>query len=259
LAAQAKVLEKMEERKRQAEERRKDREEAERRHLKDMAQRLAQHQENLDFRQKQMLLSEEHWHNKNQPKPLKESEIVKLEGFDAISIGLDKLLKDFKPEYASLGVFGFGANFDLEARRRLGDKTGREAVSWWSRYNQLQAPNRHALFGATLTGNELKNYQSFTAKPSDNPDVVKDYLRDQINYTQDTAEQRRRAFESSGYKVPETRARDFTSTFGGRSATAAPANEKTMPTGEKLQAYADSHFNGDEAKAREYLSTQGYK
>ena len=148
-------------------------------------------------------------------KPLKETEIRKIEGVESVADGLQKLKEDFKPAYASLGMLGFGADLSLEAKRRLGDEEGRKAVSWWSRYQQLQAPNRHALFGATLTGNELKNYQSFTARPGDDPKVVKDFLTDQINYINDVASGTRRSFEAAGYRVPEARPRDYFNTFSG--------------------------------------------
>lgn len=170
-------------------------------------------------------------------KPLKETELKKIEGLDSVADGLEQLKKDFKPSFASLGLLGFGADLSLEAKRRLGDKEGREAVSWWSRYQQLQAPNRHALFGATLTGNELKNYQSFTTKPSDNPEVVKDFLTDQINYTRNVSSGTRRSFESAGYRVPEAKPRDYFSTFQGQTPafnTVQEAEAANLPKGTEI-------------------------
>jgi hypothetical protein len=138
-----------------------------------------------------------------QGKALAADKLEKLDGLHSMEVGLKKLKDDFKPEYASLGFLGFGADMSLEAKRRLGNEEGRKAVSWWSRYDQLQAPNRHTLFGATLTGNELKNYRDFTAKKSDAADIIKDKLNDQINYTRDLYKSRRNAFESAGYTVDQ--------------------------------------------------------
>jgi hypothetical protein len=147
----------------------------------------------------------------------------KIDGLNSITSGLDKLKKDFKPEYAGLGVFGFGADLELEAARRgLGKKEANDAARWWGRYNQYQAPNRHALFGATLTGNELKNYQSFTAKPSDSAETVRGFIDDQINYSKDILD----VTAPSGYKP---KVKDYESTFS------SPSPAKTESGGWKIE------------------------
>jgi hypothetical protein len=174
---------------------------AERRHREDMAQRERLAQLKAD--------------KTATGKALSDKQAREIEGLDSLSKGLEKLRKDFKPEFASLGVLGFGADMEFEARRRLGDKKGQEAISWWSRYDRLQAPNRHALFGATLTGNELKNYQSFTAKKSDSPETVKTFLDDQIAYSNSVGNNKKMVYEAAGYKVPEAKARDFVESFSG--------------------------------------------
>ena len=192
---------------------------------------------------------------RGQGKALPEKQVTQITGLTSLANELRQLEKDFKPEYASLGVLGFGSDLSLEAKRRLGSAEGAKAVQWWSKYNRLQAPNRHALFGATLTGNELKNYQSFTAKTSDAPNIVRQMLLDQADYSDGTAMERTLSFERSGYRVPDVKPTEFLGTYEGRGAPAA----KAMPVGEKLKAYADTHFGGNEQAARDYLSSQGYR
>jgi hypothetical protein len=148
-------------------------------------------------------------------KTLTSKQAQEIEGLDSIQIGLNQLLKDFKPEFASFGVLGFGADLAFEAKRRLGDEKAQEVISWWSRYERFQAPNRHALFGATLTGNELKNYQSFTAKKSDSADTVKTLLKDQLNYSRSIGENKKLSYEGAGYKVPDKQPRNFIESFSG--------------------------------------------
>ena len=162
-------------------------------------------------------------------KPLKDKEINSITGLESLASGLMNLKNNFKPEYASLGLFGFGADLEAEALRRFGSEEGRKAISWWSSYQRLQAPNRHALFGATLTGNELKNYQEFTAKKSDQPKVVANMIQDQIDYTLDTAGQRRRSFESAGYRLPDAEPVSFTATYGNAPISTGGGN-KPVPT-----------------------------
>jgi hypothetical protein len=146
----------------------------------------------------------------------------KLDGLNSITSGLEKLKADFKPEYAGLGVFGFGAEIEIEAARRgMGSQEAKNAARWWARYNQYQAPNRHALFGATLTGNELKNYQSFTAKPSDSAETVRGFIDDQLNYSRDILD----VTAPVGYK-PKAKAEDYESTFGAPSPAPQPVQSK---------------------------------
>jgi hypothetical protein len=174
-------------------------------------------------------------------KPMKEKDTVQLEGLYSLADQLRQLEKEFKDEYASLGVFGVGSDLSLEAKRRFGDKEGEKAAQWWAKYQRLQAPNRHALFGATLTGNELKNYQSFTAKTSDAPSFVRTMLQDQADYSEGTAQSRVRAFEQTGYKVPELgRPRNFLGTYGGGGETVTVGGQTyTRPANFTDQQWAD--------------------
>jgi hypothetical protein len=204
-------------------------------------------------------------------KPLKGKDLTDVIGLDSLAVGLRKLQQDFKPEYARLGLYGVGADLEYEAMRIFGTQKGQQAIRWWSEYNRLQAPNRHALFGATLTGNELKNYQEFTAKKSDAPAVVLNQVIDQLNYTEGLSRQRKRAYESSGYTIPTAeQVPDFSNTYGEPTPTAAPGSTmpetggaapaaKPMPSGNRLKAYADANFNGNEQAAKDYLTSQGYK
>ena len=158
-------------------------------------------------------------------KTLKGKDLTDVIGLDSLSSGLRKLQRDFKDEYAGLGIFGFGADLSYEAKRRFGGEEAEKAIRWWSEYNRLQAPNRHALFGATLTGNELKNYQEFTAKKSDDPKVVLNQVVDQLNYTEGLSRQRKRSYESAGYTVPTAdQVPDFTNTYGEPTPTTTPSS-----------------------------------
>jgi hypothetical protein len=160
-------------------------------------------------------------------KPLPDKQVRDIEGLSSLEDGLLKLKKDWKPEYAQAGLppllGGVGAELKQDLERRFGRKQAQEMISWWSRYSRYQAPNRHALFGATLTGNELKNYQTFTAKITDASNTVETMLNDQINYVRSTAGNKIFAAESAGYRVPEIKPRDFEQTYSGGQGAAASA------------------------------------
>jgi len=141
-----------------------------------------------------------------------QKEVGKIMVYESLANGLENLKKTFKPEYASLGVLGVGADLSLEAKRRLGSAEGEGAVAWWGRYNQLQAPNRHALFGATLTGNELKNYQTFTAKPSDAANIVTSFLDNQIGYSRNESNVKKEYVKNEGVDISGIRTPEYLTT-----------------------------------------------
>jgi hypothetical protein len=192
-----------------------------------------------------------------QGRPLPATQVDKIEGLSSIANSLEKLEKDFKPEFASLGVLGFGADASFELKRRLGDKKAQEAISWWSRYSRLQAPNRHALFGATLTGNELKDYQQYTAKKSDSAETIKTMLRDQINYSQDLANEKVVKFESTGYRVPEIRPRNFEQTYGGGQSSAAGQADNIATQADIAETARANNMSIEQAKSA--LRNRGYQ
>jgi hypothetical protein len=183
-------------------------------------------------------------------------EVNSIEGLNSLSEALKKLERDFKPQFAGLGVFGLGAELELEANRRLGGKDAQEAISWWSRYQRLQAPNRHALYGATLTGNELKNYQSFTAKPSDSPETVRTMLKDQSDYSDATARQKAMQFDSAGYRVPEIRVQNFEQTYGGGTPTSATPAARVATKADVAETAKANRMT--EAQAKAELRKRGY-
>lgn len=202
------------------------------------------------FKERELGLREREIQRKEAGQPLSATEVNKIQGLDSLSNSLEKQLATFKPEYASLGLFGLGADMSLEAKRRFGDQLGgqlaKETVAWWSKYQQLQAPNRHALYGATLTGNELKNYQSYTSKPSDNPEIVKGFLQDQIAYAKGSARDKRDALQATGYRVPPVNTKDFLETYKGEMP------EQTQSQEQSQQQQAIAAFGSYEPDKYEY-------
>lgn len=170
---------------------------------------------------------------KKEGKPLPDKQLRDIEGLSSLEEGLLKLRQDWKPEYAQFGLpsgfLGFGAGIKEDLERRLGRKAAQEMISWWSSYSRYQAPGRHALFGATLTGPELQNFRTFTATTKDGSETVETMLEDQINYVRSTAANKIFAAESAGYRVPEIRARNFEETLGGGQGAATPSPSATAP------------------------------
>jgi len=184
-------------------------------------------------------------------KPPSEKQVKDVAGLTALATDLEKLRSEFKPEYASLGLLGFGADLSIEAKRRLSDPEGQKAAAWWARYNLLQAPNRHALYGATLTGNELQNYRSFTTNPGDDPNYVLNNLQEQINYSVGTAQRRADFLRDSGYRIPQIQAPGFLDTYQSGGSLPTPAAGGVDVATERRNANAAIQQGADPAKVRD--------
>lgn len=115
------------------------------------------------------------------------------------------------------------------------------------------------------------------ARPDAAPGMQKIYInalesfKNSIPITNKEVNEAKRQAEESKGKSKKTFGKVMEE-MGKPRATAAPVapvapvaaptqepNKKPMPSGEKLSAYAKTHFGGDEVKAREYLETQGYE
>lgn len=184
-------------------------------------------------------------------KPPSEKQVKDVAGLTSLATDLEKLRSEFKPEYASLGLLGFGADLSIEAKRRLSDPEGQKAAAWWARYNLLQAPNRHALYGATLTGNELQNYRSFTTNPGDDPNYVLNNLQEQINYSIGTAQRRADFLRDSGYRIPQIQAPGFLDTYQSGGSLPTPAAGGVDVATERRNANAAIQQGADPAKVRD--------
>lgn len=104
-------------------------------------------------------------------KPLPKNIINQLQEDRNIEMNLDNAMASFKPKYGSKGVFGIGADAQLEASARLG--MDQDAVAWWKNLRKnVDMVERKATFGATLTGNELQAWKAATLSPSDDPATI---------------------------------------------------------------------------------------
>jgi hypothetical protein len=163
-----------------------------------------------------------------------QDEVLKIMGFDSIANGLEELKATFKPEYASLGLYGVGSGLSLEVKRRKGNEEDTASVAWWGKYNQLQAPTRHALFGATLTGNELKNFQSFTAKDSDAPNIVKSFLDNQIGYLRNQSNVKKEFVKNEGVDISSIKVPGYLTTYDMKEIPAV-GDERVHHDGRKYR------------------------
>ena len=86
-----------------------------------------------------------------QSNKLDSKEKSELKGIINLQDEITRLSETFKPEFANFKSDVVGA-VAASFKARLRDNP--EMAEWWRRYENVAIPERHSMFGATLTGNE---------------------------------------------------------------------------------------------------------
>jgi hypothetical protein len=79
-----------------------------------------------------------------------------VRGINNLSDEIQRLKDTFKPEFANFGADVVG---DTAAKFQARFADNPEMANWWRRYENVALPERHSMFGATLTGNEAKSWR----------------------------------------------------------------------------------------------------
>lgn len=128
---------------------------------------------------------------------------------------MDRMLTSFKPEFASKGVLGIGADMQLEGSARLG--VDNDSVQWWKNYRkQAQLVERHAMFGASLTTGEQAAWNSSDISPGMSAKVIEDNLATRAALTRKVLEYTRQDMIDSGHSEKRV------SAIAGRAGLAEP-------------------------------------
>ena len=135
------------------------------------------------------------------------------------------------------------AEYLVNYERALAGNARGFTVQFQKRFNSLLDQNQ---FNATGMDNLMnEQIRTITSKAAEKSPTI-----NRQNLTQIAYDLKTRAEDEAAVKGMAT-------SFGQES-TEKPTG-KPMPTGDKIKAYADTHFDGDEEKAKDYLRTQGYK
>jgi len=98
-----------------------------------------------------------------------------VRGFERLQDEVQLLKDTFKPEYANF-VADAAGDVVAKAKERLQDDPG--MAEWWRRYENVALPERHAMFGATLTGNELQSWRKASIGPGNSTKQVLGWIDD---------------------------------------------------------------------------------
>ena len=109
--------------------------------------------------------------------------------------------------------------------------------------------------GKAVTGGEALRSYGAVPQPGDDAQGMLNKVGGMAKRIDDSIQLKRQL-----YGLPEINLREGTKTnlAPGQDYT-RDETQKSLPTGEKLKAYADQHHDGDVNKATSYLQSQGYK
>ena len=79
-----------------------------------------------------------------------------VRGINNLSDEIQRLKDTFKPEFVNFGADVVG---DVASKVQSRIANNPEMANWWRRYENVALPERHSMFGATLTGNEAKSWR----------------------------------------------------------------------------------------------------
>lgn len=137
------------------------------------------------------------------------------------------------------------AEYLVNYERALAGNARGFTVAFQKRFNTLLEQNQ---FNATGMDNLMnEQIRTITSKAAEKSPTV-----NRQNLTQMAYDLKTRAEDEDAVKGMAT-------SFGQEPSVSAAPKGKAMPSGDKMKAYADAHFSGDENKAKEYLKTQGYQ
>jgi len=109
---------------------------------------------------------------------LSPSERKEKRGVENLEYAVDELRRTFKPEFANMkfDTLGQGKAFFEERIRN-----NPEMAEWWRRYENVALPERHAMFGATLTGGERESWRRASIGPGNSTTSIQSWLNDKTS------------------------------------------------------------------------------
>jgi hypothetical protein len=98
-----------------------------------------------------------------------------VRGINNLTDEIQRLKDTFKPEFANFGADVVG---DTAAKFQARFASNPEMANWWRRYENVALPERHSMFGATLTGNEAKSWRKASIGAGSSTDEILSWIGD---------------------------------------------------------------------------------
>ena len=98
-----------------------------------------------------------------------------VRGINNLTDEIQRLKDTFKPEFANFGADVVG---DTAAKFQARFASNPEMANWWRRYENVALPERHSMFGATLTGNEAKSWRKASIGAGSSTEEILSWIGD---------------------------------------------------------------------------------
>lgn len=135
----------------------------------------AQHQENLSMQRARIASAERIAAMRTQN--LSSPEKKELRGYTNLAGEMERLKATFKPEYADF-VIDVAGKWKSLFEARLKDNPA--MANWWRAYENVAMPERHSMFGATLTGGEREAWRAASIGPGNSVKEVDTWFNERI-------------------------------------------------------------------------------
>lgn len=176
------------------------------------------HRENLEFQAEQREFDRQLRRDMAllQSEKLSPTEKKEVRGIVNLGDEISRLAKTFKPEYANFKMDVAG---DVSAKLQERFMDNPEMAEWWRRYENVAIPERHSMFGATLTGGERESWRKASIGPGNSTKQIESWLLDK----QTTLQNKMKGFE-------------------GKATTAGPSTP-TPPSGPSISTEDQQALN----------------
>lgn len=139
--------------------------------------RREQAAQNLQLRREMIALQRERLSKQTEERDSKLSPVERKEvrGFENLQDEIALLKQTFKPEYANFKADAIG-DIASKFKSRFQDDPG--MAEWWRRYENVALPERHSMFGATLTGPERESWRKASIGAGSSTKEVDSWIAD---------------------------------------------------------------------------------
>jgi len=150
-----------------------------------------------------------------------------LRGLQNLSSEIQLLAETFKPEYAN---FIFDKAGDITAKYQARVAKDPAMADWWRRYENVALPERHSMFGATLTGGERDSWRKSSIGAGNSTEEILSWIADKERVMGRKVDLLLQAPPTKGQPKPAGRPSST-----ARTSTPAPASAWTPADEDRLR------------------------